>query len=134
MSTSLKFMIKENEEIHKQISAYSIIPASRVKLIAFKCYGCPKYVLKTNVLFNEAGQNLTRTKAFSIFFQLIKIISVKNWCPHISYGCETVNFISFFGAKNFLSQCPTLRWGTNIFNVSLLFWEIAHRNVTLCLK
>ena len=75
MSTSLKFMIKENEEIHKQIS---IIPASRVKLIAFKCYGCPKYVLKTNVLFNEAGKNLTRTKAFSIFFQLIKIISVKN--------------------------------------------------------
>ena len=42
MSTSLKFMIKENEEIHKQISAYSIIPASRVKLIAFKCYECPK--------------------------------------------------------------------------------------------
>ena len=51
MSTSLKFMIKENEEIHKQISAYSVTAASRVKVITFKCYGYPKICPKNECPF-----------------------------------------------------------------------------------
>ena len=84
-------MIKENEEICNQISARSIIVASRVKAIVFKCYERPKYVpkIKNYLLFNEVGNKFSGKRP-SVFLcnssiQLNIDVPIFVWIRHCKF-------------------------------------------------
>ena len=67
----------------------SIVAASREKVIAFKCYGCPKICAKTQNVGTEVGNKFDKKKGFQSFFATHKNHSIeKLMSPNFIFHCQ----------------------------------------------